>query len=210
MDAAVQGKPFLVWRDPAGQQHLLVLGDEFTRVSIGRRPSNEVPIEWDPNVSRLHAVLELIGDVWTVADDGLSRNGSYRNGQRLAGRQRLRNGDIITVGLTKLLYRSPIEGGASTAAGAERPAIPELTATQRQVLVSLCRPCLDPEARRPPSTNRHIANDVNLSVDAVKFHLRALFVKFGVEDLAQNEKRLRLVDLAIAAGIAAAHRPAPF
>jgi hypothetical protein len=70
------------------------------------------------------------------------------------------------------------------------------------VLFSLCRPCLDPEVRRPPATNRQIADEIHLSVDAVKFHLRALFAKFAVADLAQNEKRLRLVDRAIALGLA--------
>jgi hypothetical protein len=32
-------------------------------------------------------------------------------------------------------------------------------------------------------------------------HLRALFAKFGVEDLPQNQKRLRLVELALASGV---------
>ena len=198
----MQGRPFLVWRTPAGEQEVFVLSDEVTRVGIGRQPENDVPIEWDPNVSRLHAVLEHIGGEWTFVDDGLSRNGSYRNGERLTGRQRLRNGDVITVGMTSLLYRAPLDSGFSTAAGTARPAVPELTRMQRRVLACLCRPCLDRDARRSPATNPQIAAETNLSVDAVKFHLRALFVKFEVEDLAQNEKRLRLVDRALAAGAA--------
>ena len=40
-----------------------------------------------------------------------------------------------------------------------------------------------------------------LSVDAVKGHLRALFSKFGIEHLPQNEKRLRLVERALQAGL---------
>jgi hypothetical protein len=38
-------------------------------------------------------------------------------------------------------------------------------------------------------------------VDAVKTHLRALFGKFGIEDLPQNQKRVRLVELALKNGI---------
>ncbi|MBV8953532.1 MAG: hypothetical protein JO179_05315, partial [Solirubrobacterales bacterium] len=40
-----------------------------------------------------------------------------------------------------------------------------------------------------------------LSVDAVKTHLRALFAKFGIEDLPQNQKRIRLVELALKSGV---------
>jgi hypothetical protein len=38
-------------------------------------------------------------------------------------------------------------------------------------------------------------------VPAVKTHLRALFSRFGIEDLGQNEKRLRLAELAFQAGL---------
>jgi DNA-binding NarL/FixJ family response regulator len=46
-----------------------------------------------------------------------------------------------------------------------------------------------------------IAEELVLSVDAVKTHLRALFARFAVEDLPQNAKRARLVELAFQAGI---------
>ena len=40
-----------------------------------------------------------------------------------------------------------------------------------------------------------------LSVEAVKTHLRTLFQRFGVEDLPQNAKRARLVELAFETGV---------
>ena len=40
-----------------------------------------------------------------------------------------------------------------------------------------------------------------LSVDSVKGHLRALFEKFGIGDLPQNQKRVRLVELALRQGV---------
>ena len=40
-----------------------------------------------------------------------------------------------------------------------------------------------------------------LGVDAVKTHLRALFGKFGLEELAQNEKRVRLAECALELGL---------
>jgi hypothetical protein len=38
-------------------------------------------------------------------------------------------------------------------------------------------------------------------VDAVKTHLRVLFAKFGIEQLPQNQKRIRLVERAFYAGL---------
>ena len=51
-----------------------------------------------------------------------------------------------------------------------------------------------------PATNQQVAGEVYLSVDAVKTHLRTLFAKFGVEDLPQNQKRVKLVELALQSG----------
>ncbi|MDV3205758.1 MAG: LuxR C-terminal-related transcriptional regulator, partial [Rhodococcus ruber] len=51
------------------------------------------------------------------------------------------------------------------------------------------------------ASNQDIASELFLSVDAVKTHLRALFAKFGVEDLPQNQKRVRLAELALHSGV---------
>jgi DNA-binding NarL/FixJ family response regulator len=52
-----------------------------------------------------------------------------------------------------------------------------------------------------PATNQAIAKEVFLSVHAVKSHLRALFQKFGIESLQQNQKRARLAALALQSGL---------
>jgi hypothetical protein len=80
------GRPFLVWRDAAGIQQLFSLGAE-SRVSIGRHASNRLALT-DSEVSRTHAELEFVGADWTITDDGLSRNGTWLNDNRLAGRHR--------------------------------------------------------------------------------------------------------------------------
>jgi pSer/pThr/pTyr-binding forkhead associated (FHA) protein len=41
----------------------------------------------------VHAILQRIGGRWTVEDDGLSRNGTFVNGTRLASRVQLRDRD---------------------------------------------------------------------------------------------------------------------
>ena len=191
-EARRRGLPILVLREPDGFQRIVCLDSPAGKLTIGRREDNDIAVPWDPNTSRLHAELQLLGGEWVIIDDGLSRNGSFVNGRRLTRRRRLRDGDLISVGLTALLYRAPLEAIASTAASDQLPAVPRLTDVQRGVLTALCRPCRDLEERRPPATNLQIAGELTLSVDAVKTHLRVLFAKFHVEQLPRNEKRVQL------------------
>jgi hypothetical protein len=75
-----------------------------------------------------------------------------------------------------------------------------LTDTQLGILAALCRPLAGGNHFASPATNQEIAAEVFLSVDAVKGHLRTLYRKFGIEDLPHNQKRARLVELAIEGG----------
>ncbi|MBW3607737.1 MAG: FHA domain-containing protein [Actinobacteria bacterium] len=171
------------------------------RVTIGRGTGNDVALEWDSEVSRLHAELECLGGEWTVSDDGLSRNGSFLNGQRISGRQRLRDGDVLRVGRTHIAYRVPESPDSRpTVAAGSRPELPELSATQRAVLAALCRPYKDTELATP-ATNQQIADELFLSIDAVKAHLRTLFGYFGVQHLPQNQKRSYLAMRALQDGV---------
>src|ERR1700761_5372710 len=83
---------------------------------------------------------------------------------------------------------------------ADSPADVRLTDTQLAILAALCRPISAGNHFATPATNQEIAESVFLSVDAVKGHLRALYRKFGIEDLAQNQKRARLGERAVAGG----------
>ena len=194
------GDPFVVFRGPDGRQRLVSLHAGLRRVTIGRSSGNDVALGWDTEVSRLHAELERLGDEWTLSDDGLSRNGSYLNGRRVQGRQRLRDGDVLQVGQTLLAVRVPApEDSRPTVAGGHAAA-PELTPAQRRVLEALCRPYRESELATP-ATNQQIAEELFLSVDAVKAHLRALFAGFGVEELPQNQKRSVLAMRALQLGV---------
>ncbi|HEX8084919.1 MAG TPA: FHA domain-containing protein [Solirubrobacteraceae bacterium] len=195
-----QGDPFVVYRrDPGGQQ-LFALRPGLRRVTIGRGPSNDISLAWDTEVSRVHAELERLGGEWTVVDDGLSRNGTWVNGERVAARQRLRDGDVIQVGQTLLGYRIPDPEDSRPTAAAGGSRTPELTPAQRRVLEALCRPYKESEFAAPAS-NQAIAEELFLSTDAVKAHLRALFAAFGIEDLPQNQKRAALALRAMQLGI---------
>ena len=203
IEAERAGTPFLVLRDGGGAQRLFVLEPELMRVSIGRSAGNDVALGWDTEVSRLHAELERLGDEWTASDDGLSRNGSFVNGQRISGRHRLRDGDVLRVGRTQIAFRVPDASDSSpTAVAGSRPELPTLSSTQRAVITALCRPYKNTELATP-ATNRQIADELFLSVDAVKAHLRTLFAYFGVDHLPQNQKRSYLAMQALQDGVVA-------
>jgi hypothetical protein len=201
IEAERRGRPFLVLREGDGGQRIVGLDPDDGRLSIGRAPQNDVDLQWDTEVSRLHAELECTAGEWTVSDDGLSRNGTYLNGTRISGRQRLRDGDVIRVGKTLLAYRRPeAEDSRPTQVAGRQVALTDLPATQRQVLVALARPYKHDEFA-VPAANQDIANELFLSVDAVKSHLRSLFARFGIEHLPQNQKRSRLVAEALQSGV---------
>jgi len=200
IDAERRGLPFLVHLDGEGHQRLVELGD-LASVSIGRSPSTDVPLGWDTEVSRLHAVLEHEGGAWTIADEGLSRNGSFVNGQRLRGRRRLCDGDSIKIGGTLIVFVDANGDGPGTTTAASRTLEPpQLSDAQLRVLVSLCSP-LDDAPFAGPRSNREIADDLYLSVETVKTHLRALFDLFGIGELPQNRKRAELVRRAFESGV---------
>ena len=199
LDAERRGTPFLILRDGDERQLIVELTAARSPVTIGRQAASDVALTWDSEVSRTHADIERIGDVWTIVDDGRARNGTYVNGERVHGRRPLRDGDVIALGRTVLTYVSPRPSGTgSTVAGA--PRIPELSAAQRRVLVALCRPFAASRFATPPS-NRELADELYVSVETVKFHLHALFGLFGLADVPQHHKRAALAQLALEHGV---------
>jgi hypothetical protein len=192
---------FLIYRDDAGKQQIVELGSEH--ITVGRRLDNDVPLGWDREVSRLHAQIQHIGGDWCLVDEGLSRNGSYVNGHRVVGKRRLRDGDRLCFGSTLVAYRAPAKSEfESTLAPPAALGSVTLSDAQRKVLIELCRPLAD-SAFATPATNRAIADELALSVDAVKAHLRVLFERFDLTDLPQNEKRAKLAATALLSGVVA-------
>jgi pSer/pThr/pTyr-binding forkhead associated (FHA) protein len=201
IEAERRGRPFLVYREGDGTQRIHPLPDEDGPVMVGRDDHADIALDWDPHVSGLHAELRRTSGSWLVIDDGLSRNGTFVNGERVVGRRRLRDVDEIKVGKTALVFRSPtLHRPRSTAAITSDKARPELSPAQRRVLVALCRPYGARDAFARPATNRQIGDELHLTVAAVKTHLRTLFQRFTVDDLPNNEKRAELVRLAFETG----------
>lgn len=189
---------FLFLRDSEQQLRLIALSSE--RLVLGRAPDTDVEIGWDPRVSGIHAYLERRGGRWVLEDDGLSRNGTFVGGDRLHGQRILRDGDVICVGSTKLGFRDPGPSNIVATVVASGANAPTVSDAQRRVLVELCRPIAS-EGRSVPATNQEIANRLVLSLPAVKSHMRVLFERFALEELPQNEKRVRLAEHALDSGI---------
>lgn len=95
---------------------------ELTTVVIGRgadRIARRAPAD-DGNrlelrfpggtVSTVHARLVRAESGWTIVDEG-SRNGTFVNGERVA-RAALRDGDLLEIGSTHLIYRAALPAAA--------------------------------------------------------------------------------------------------
>jgi predicted component of type VI protein secretion system len=191
---------FLVYKDEQDLLRTFPLDGTVELVRVGRGAGADLRLAWDREASRIHAELERLGGGWALSDDGLSANGTFINGERLRGRRRLAGGDRIRIGKTEITFRAMSEDGSDTYVPAlARPPV-ELSRTQRKVLLALSRPYASGAAHALPATNQQIADELHLSVDAVKTHLRVLFIKFEIAELPQNQKRARLVELAIERG----------
>jgi FOG: FHA domain len=161
LEAERAGIPFLLYFSQGGHQQIVVLEEQRRgRVTVGRGAAIDVRLDWDSDVSRLHAELEHLGGCWTIADDGLSRNGTFLNGERLRGRARLRDLDRLRFGTTTVIYRAPPppsrptgETVARTTVGVEAADV-GISAAQRRVLIALARPYFAQGHFSTPATNR--------------------------------------------------------
>jgi pSer/pThr/pTyr-binding forkhead associated (FHA) protein len=160
------------------------------RTTVGKAAENDVALADDPSASHLHAILERFPAGWCVTDLG-SSNGTWVNGERIWSSHRLRNGDEIRIGQTRLIFRDPLTAAGSQTEADDAP--PSLTSRERDVLVALCRPLLDRDIFTEPASTRTIADELVITQAAVKQHLANLYDKFGVLSSDSN-RRARLAN----------------
>jgi ABC transport system ATP-binding/permease protein len=86
--------------EPTGSHGLQLRGRET--LSIGREATNDLVID-HPAVSRFHAQIKLQQGQYTLYDLG-STNGTFINGQLIAGHHVLKIGDNIRIGSTQLIF----------------------------------------------------------------------------------------------------------
>ncbi|MGZ4280072.1 MAG: FHA domain-containing protein [Solirubrobacteraceae bacterium] len=201
-----EGLPFFAYRDGTGEQQIVRFPPERRELVVGRNPAADICIAWDDQVSALHGKLERLAGELAIADDGLSRNGSYVNGERVAGSRRLCDGDVLRFGRTLVRVHHPDRAARrATVVDQQQLVAAKLSEQQRKVLIALCRPLRAGAPFATPPSNQEIAAELYLSVPTVKLHLRTLFEKFGVADLPQNTKRLALVGRALQSGLLSDH-----
>ncbi len=202
IEAQRAGAAFLEYRDGDDNQKIVGLSPAHERMSIGRLAACEVALPWDTEVSRAHALLEQAGGAWTIEDRG-SSNGTLVNASRIAGPQVLRDGDVLRIGRTTLIFHAAGDDDMRRTTPALDRVVPNMTDSQRRVLVELCRPALDRGGGA--ASNREIATALFVSVETVKTHMRALFDAFEVGDVPQYHKRTELVRRALESGLITPH-----
>jgi pSer/pThr/pTyr-binding forkhead associated (FHA) protein len=172
------------------------------RVTLGKASTNDVSLEHDDTVSRLHAVFENLGFAWSIRDLG-SRNGTFLNGERISVERVLRSKDEVRVGKTKLIFwevrdsgEGPREEETRAAQPSELP--PRLTRREVDVLVVLCRPLVSDDPFPEPASVRRMAGELFVTEAAVKQHLQNLYDKFAIP--TEGDRRVRLANEALRRG----------
>jgi hypothetical protein len=178
---------------PTGHD-LVVLDETRGAISVGKSAENDLVLDGDPAVSRVHARLERLGPAWCITDLG-STNGTTVNGERLFAPRSIFDRDEVLVGRTRLVLRDPTARGDVTTAPLKPP--PARTPGEQRVLVELCRPVLSGRAFTPPSSVRAIADALVVTESAVKQQLDRLYDKFEIYDNTGESRRVLLANEAI-------------
>ena len=163
----------LVYRDDTGAQRFVPLEGK-TSSTIGRSFRMRRPAGLGrAGVAGARGTRPRRSD-WTLVDDGLSRNGTFLNGDRLAGRRRLRGQRHLRARLDVVPLPGHQPGDDQlTKVGEQLVTAASLSPTQRQIVTALCRPYKHDDPYATPASNQQIADELFLSVDAVKTQLRA-------------------------------------
>jgi hypothetical protein len=169
---------------------------EGDRVTVGRSRDNQIVFADDTALSRHHALLERVGNVWLVRDLQ-SSNGTFVNGEPILNERPLHNGDELLLGRTMFMFHD--DGDAPEPSTSKRLPKPKLTAKEHEVLVELCKPLLAGGAFRAPASVRTIAEHMYVGEAAVKAHLARLYEKFGI-GAEGRDRRLELANMAIETG----------
>src|SRR5690606_23476714 len=89
--------------------------------TLGRHPNNSVQL-LDKIVSKEHCIIVQSGNDFILQDLG-SLNGTFINGERVAGERLLRDGDEIALGSTRALFHLATDDPAQ----ASNPPLPGVT-----------------------------------------------------------------------------------
>jgi pSer/pThr/pTyr-binding forkhead associated (FHA) protein len=201
-EAEKRGMPFLLFRDDRGSQQIIALDKRAGSMTVGRRLEADVPLAWDPEVSRLHAELEQKAGEWTLCDDGFSQNGTFVNGLRIHGRRRLNDGDLVRIGQTTIAFCDPTMSGLGvTLAPGELGVAPKFSDQQQRILRGLCRPLMGDGEGVLPASDGAIAAETGIPEQVVTTELDHLGRAFGLQDMPPADRRAEIALLALRSGL---------
>ena len=96
------------------------------RIKVGRNPENDIVVENDYYVGRIHCefILDDVGDYWVV--DLNSTNGTFINEVRRSGKTKLNKSDKVRIGHTNLPwqdYFTNVDGNSTVGDPENKPII---------------------------------------------------------------------------------------
>lgn len=140
------------------------------RTTLGRHPVNTLRLA-DREVSKEHAVIEVVGGAYVLKDLG-SSNGTFLNGSRVR-EARLRDGDELLLGTSRLVFRGG-EGGARPGVtvvatrGSEAPAVLAALAPVQEDAFRPAERITDVAALRQDYEKLRIAHEFHRQVGGVE------------------------------------------
>ncbi len=169
------------------------------RLVLGRGNACDVVVD-DDAVSNDHLELSRHGGAVLATDLG-SRNGTRLNGRLLDRPERLRHGDTLTLGRTRLqLVLPPVAGSRETEVDSSYAA--KLTDQEREVAAVLVAAFRAPGVLAPrPASKAQIAEAVSLSERTVQRRLDSLCVKLALPSHAPRDRPHLLAERILELGI---------
>jgi len=155
-----------VLRGASAGKEVAISGPRFF---IGRSEECNLRANSDA-ISRKHCAIVIEEQDVTIRDLG-SRNGTYVNGSRIEGVQKLQMGDQLRVGPLEFLVTHTDE----TAVKRPKPATAELVEANEDEMAGMVNDWLEEEAKSPetrtesePETREYKLDDTDVSVDVPK------------------------------------------
>ena len=190
IEAERAGKCPWIVRDPVGGQRILALEPARAPLSIGR--DSFATFAW-PGTARSRACTPSCTGRAATGPCGTTASratGTFGNGDPDHGHlpPAGRRSSAVRHDPADLPHSRRGRGDAATQTSVPASgAAPPVSGAQRRVAVALCRPFGQGGAFASPATNQEIADDLVLSVPAVKTHLRARSPLRARRDAAPRE-----------------------
>ena len=181
-----------IWGPRGGRRIVELIDDRYV---VGKADDADIVLTDDSTVSAAHAMVELIGQRWYVKDLD-SRNGTTVNKDRILGERALRDRDELVLGKTRVVYFAQ-QARHDPTTDVIAPA-PKLTKRQHEVVVALCRPLLSGDPFTPPTPVREMAQELYVTVAAVRENLSRLYLLFDVP--LEGDRRVQLANEAVRRG----------